>query len=234
MPEVFRLAHDVGRRAAQRAHDGAHPAAVDGEHAVHHAHEHDDGDEVRQVGDRLGDLAEAAAGHGVHDQRQQNRHREPGQQIVKAQDERVAHEQAEVVAAEEVAEPLHAHPFAAGDAVREVEVAEGDLHAVHRPVMEDEDIQEGGENHQVQRAVVDHPADGLLPVLPLDGRLHAVHSSLSGHSGGPSPSGTGIIPPVFRRTQHVKRRLRARCALTHTRRVFANPLFRDKRTQDMV
>ena len=173
MPEVFGLAHDVGRRAAQRAHDGAHPAAVDGEHAVHHAHKHDDGDEVRQVGDRLGDLAKAAAGHGVHDQRQQNRHREAGQQVIEAQDQRVAHERGKVVAVEEVVEPLHAHPLAARDAVGKVEIAEGDLHAVHRPVMKDEDIQEGGENHQVERAVIDHPADGLLPVLSLDGWLHA-------------------------------------------------------------
>ena len=154
MAEVLGLAHQLHRGAAQRAHDGAEPAAVYREHAAHHANQHHHGNKVGHVGGRLRDAAEALAGHIVHDQRQQDGEGEACGQVIQAQQQGVAHDYGKLIGLEEEIEPLHAHPFAARDAVGKAEIAEGNLHAVHGPVIKKCKEHQRRQNHDVQRLVL--------------------------------------------------------------------------------
>ena len=59
-----------------------------------------------------------------------------------------------LIGLEEKIEPLHAHPFAARDAVGKAEIAEGNLHAVHGPVIKKCKEHQRRQNHDVQRLVL--------------------------------------------------------------------------------
>ena len=164
MAEILGLAHYIGGRAAESLYDGVHPAAVDREHAAHQANQHNHRDKVRQVGDGLRHALKAFAGDAVHHQRQDDGHGEARQQIVEIQDQRIADDVFKVVGFKKVTEPFETYPRAASDAVGKVEIAEGNLHAVHGPVVEDRNIEEGGQDHQVQGPVLHGQLPGVLPV----------------------------------------------------------------------
>jgi len=119
---------------------------------------------VRQVGDGLRHALKAFAGDAVHHQRQDDGHGEARQEIVEIQDQRIADDVFKVVGFKKVTEPFETYPRAASDAVGKVEIAEGNLHAVHGPVVEDRNIEEGGQDHQVQGPVLHGQLPGVLPV----------------------------------------------------------------------
>src|SRR6478672_7469270 len=55
----------------------------------------------------------------------------------------IPHNLAELVRVDEPDEVLETHPRTSREAVNRVVVAEGDLHSVHRPVLEHRDVDEG-------------------------------------------------------------------------------------------
>ena len=64
---------------------------------------------------------------------------------------------------EELVKVLHADPLAAPDSFGRLEVAESNLYAVHRPVMEDQQVNQCRQKKQVQHPVAGNFAEVLLP-----------------------------------------------------------------------
>ena len=65
---------------------------------------------------------------------------------------------------------LQAHPVAAGNAADRLVVLEGDLHAVHGHVVEDDQIDQRGQNQHIEPAVIHHRAAPLVQSLAPGGR----------------------------------------------------------------
>ena len=121
------------RNSAEDLVDHPHSGIEQNEDDADHHHRRD---ELGCVADHLHRFLEEVLADVVERQRQQNWQRKAGDQTVDAQDHRVPDDLPEVVRADEALEVLEPDPWTAGDAVDHVEVAERDLHAVHRPVLE--------------------------------------------------------------------------------------------------
>ena len=86
----------------------------------------------------------------VEAEREEDREREARDELVEAQAHRVPHHVPELVGIEEAHEVAEADPGAAPDAGGDREVPERDLGAVHRHVLEDQEIDEGQGNENVE------------------------------------------------------------------------------------
>ena len=110
---------------------------------------------MRRVKHRLHHPLELVEPQLVQRQRQNDGHREAPQQAVQAQQHGVLDHPPAVGGGEELLKPFQAHPFAAGDAPAGLEIAEGDLDAVHGPVLIND-----GQHHRDQQHHIE------LPVFP--------------------------------------------------------------------
>ena len=122
------------------------------EDAQHAADDHG-GDKVRRVDDCLHGALEAFEAELVERKAQKDRHRETPEQAVETQLDGVPQHAVEGGGPEEPFEPFPAHPGTAGDAKARVVVAEGDLDAVHGPVLVHD-----GDDHRDQKQDIQLPA----------------------------------------------------------------------------
>ncbi|MNV44393.1 hypothetical protein D3C71_1361510 [compost metagenome] len=81
------------------------------------------------------------------------RGRKGNQQIQKVQHQRIAQCFEELLIVKYFTESVQADPLAAGNALEEVEILECNLHAVHRAVFEDEEINQRKQQHGIQTPV---------------------------------------------------------------------------------
>ena len=118
---------------------------------------------MREIGDGLSRLLEAAVNHLVEHQGQQHRRQRQQPQLERRDDQSVAQHHAEVGRLEEVDEVLEAAvegPRARPDAGEHVVALEGDDDTVQRQVVEQEGGQQRRQDHQVQHV------DALIGPLP--------------------------------------------------------------------
>ena len=173
--EEARLDHEVDRfEPDQHQQVVDHPAGGRQELADQ-GRDHHPTDEVRQVGDGLHHLLEAARAHLVEQQRQDDRGREPEDDLVERDQQRVAEHVQELRAAEQALEVVQAHPRAAQDALQDAVLLEGDDHPVHGVVLEDQEPGDGRQQHDEQAAVQEHgtPQPALGEVCAIGCRLNA-------------------------------------------------------------
>ena len=142
-----------------------------------HAGQNHDRDEVRRVDDGLHRALELLIGHLIEHQGQNDRQREGEDQRLKREQERVDDQTAEVVGIEELHEVLHQRlgPRAAHDAKASLEILEGDLYAVHRDVLEDEDDHEHGNQQQIEFPVIHDAAPEPAACRRLSGLRRGLH-----------------------------------------------------------
>ena len=194
-----RAALPAGRAQAPQV---VHHTAPDGCLAVAGGEDsHDDHgrNEMGKIGDSLRDALKAAAGHVVQHERQQNRHRKAGHQSIQAENHRVPQNGREIGRVKEILEPLQPHPGTSAHALGDGEVLKGDLHAIHGPVAEHENVESRRKQQQIQRPVAAHQpkrrADFLLSCRVCQ---HMVFSPFtifrSARIGRTCRSGTNILP----------------------------------------
>ena len=116
----------------------------------------DDRNEVGHVQHQLNLLLDLGAEYAVEQERQQDRRRESPQKAEHAQFQGVHQVGHEVRRGQEALEVRQSHPFAVPQAAERVVVHEGDRHAAHRDVAEDDRQHERWQ----------HEDQVELPVLP--------------------------------------------------------------------
>ena len=129
-----------------------HPG-VQRQEAHDHARHHHGGDEVGSVSGQLHRLPEAAMLDVVQSQREDDRDRERGGDLVGGQPEGIPEHRPELRRLEEAVEVGHADPGAAEDALHGEEIAERDLRPPHRHVLEDQQVDQRQQQQQVQLPV---------------------------------------------------------------------------------
>lgn len=177
-----------GRGAAQQAliaEQLTDEAVIRIQEDVEHRDDDHRGDEVGHVGDGLHEALDLGRTDLVDQQRQDDREDEAGHQRPQADAERVPQDLAEERRGEGLFEVVQTDPFAAGQALGRVELAERQLDAPHRHVGED--------RHEYQSRSGKHPQ---LPVaLEVVGeafeptRLAALDASGGGRRPRPSRNG---------------------------------------------
>ena len=128
-----------------------------GADVVDHAHQHDGGDEVRHVGDGLHDLLVAVAAHLVEQDGEDQRRREHDGQREQVQRQRVADVLPQVRAGEQALKPLEADVLGALEALEQLVVVERRPQVVHGQVLEQQHVDQDGNDHQVDIAVAPDP-----------------------------------------------------------------------------
>ena len=113
---------------------------------VTHDHQRD---EVRQISDGLDRPLQCFAADLVHHQCQNDGSREAKDKLIQAQQQRVPQQSGEIHAIEEHVEMLHAHPFAALNAACRRIILKGDLRAVQRHVMEQDEVHKHWNKHEI-------------------------------------------------------------------------------------
>lgn len=125
------------------------------------------------VADHLRGFPEPGPADVVQREGEDDRQREPGDQRVYVEHQRVADDRPEVEGIDELLEVLEADPRTAADAIREVVVSEGNLHAPHREVLVDEEPDQRRQDHHPELPVT---LEGLPAALAMD----PVHESFFG------------------------------------------------------
>ena len=95
---------------------------------------------MRGIGDGLHKLFVTLAGYFVQQQRQQDGQREAQRQVVQADGQRVYQQALKIIGLKKAVEVRHAHPLAAHNALADGIAAEGDLHAVHGRIVENDKV----------------------------------------------------------------------------------------------
>ena len=166
-------AHRLQSRQREKVSDGP---ALCGEDLDEDPRQHDPGDEVREVGERLHRLLVGDRPDLVEQQRQDDRGRKAEDDPVHADDDRVSGDPVEERILEEPLEVLEVIPGTAVDAPGDAEVLEGDADPVHGKVFE---YDQENDRDQEQDVVLVHPlgpVEGLpaddLPDIPVRERGH--------------------------------------------------------------
>lgn len=111
--------------------------------------------------------------HLVEYQRQQNRERERHYKVIQAQPYRISQQPPEIIGIKETVQVLHSRPRAAPDAQPGRVVLEGDLHAVHRQITKNNEIDDRRDQKQVKALALvelcEHPPAPLPAARPLFG-----------------------------------------------------------------
>ena len=155
--EPVDVGQKVDRFAAHAGDDRVDHPGGRGQDRPDDAAQHHPRQEMGQVADRLHGALEVALMHFVEEQRQDDRRREPPEQPVQTDEERVAKHPAKVGSAvEQPYEVVEADPLAAPYAVEEPVFLERDDDPVHGPVPEDDGPDQGGgqQGEQIAVAVV--------------------------------------------------------------------------------
>ena len=151
-----------------------------GAQQVQHDTGHEDpGQEVREGVNGLQHLLIARHVHFIDHDGQQDREREAEENTVERNDQRVAQRRQELRLAHHVFEVSEVIPRAGGNALEDV-VLKGELNAVHGNVLEDDEIRDTGNQHQINPAVFPHGVQRFLRRMPL------FLCDLNGHGVTPS------------------------------------------------
>ena len=121
------------------------------------AAQHDPGEEMRDIHDRLRD---ALVGHGVHfieHQRKNDRSGKSEYQVQYVQRQRVAEHSEKYGRGKQTFEEIESHPWAFHNADRRVEILEAHLYAVKRHILEQDIVGEHRNEQQVQIPVAPQP-----------------------------------------------------------------------------
>ena len=161
------LVDKVDAGAEDQVDETARGAQKDAQHA---ADDHG-GDKVRRVQHGLHHALELLEAQLVERQRQDDRHREAPQQAVQADEHRVDDHAAAVGRGEEPLEPFETDPLAAPDAAAGLEIAEGDLDAVHGAVLVHNGDDDRDQQQKIQLPVFFQPRFQRLAVH--EGRVFA-------------------------------------------------------------
>ena len=161
--EVVRVAEEVDRGYAEQADRVVDEPQPRRQHQDRHRDDHHGGDEVRRVGDQLGDLLEPAVADLVQRDGQHDRDREAGQHGVGGQEERVLHQGPEHRVLEEQFEVAEPDPVTAPRALDGAVVLEGDHRVGDRDVLEDDEVRERYDDQQVELPVPAQAAAGRGP-----------------------------------------------------------------------
>ena len=183
----------MDRLEAERLDQRVHRSVAGRQELQEQPHHHHGGDEVGRIGDHLRGLLEARRLRVVDQQRQDDRDGKPRHQGVDGDADGVAHHARELVGAEELDELIEPHPRAAPDPLDGDELAERDLGAVHRQVVEDHEVGDGYGEDQVELPVAADPRQEP-PAAPADRlrgcRVHVRHTAYSTNHARPRPTGS--------------------------------------------
>ena len=174
--------------AADVRHDSIDDAVVR-EELLYHADDDHGGDEMGQVADRLHDPLVGGQTQFVEQQRQHDRRPESPQDGQEPQEHRVPDEAHGVRAGEKRLEIVQPDPGASPDSLHHIEALEGDLHPVHRDVLEHHDHPHADGGHQVQALLAREVVDYLRQ--PAAARGCERDRAVSPH--GAAPSGQGAL-----------------------------------------
>lgn len=108
---------------------------------------------MRRINDRLDKFLVPLAQHLVQQDRNDHRRRKAEHQRQKTERQRIAHDRPEVIGIEKINKVFEPYPFAAPNPLARREILKGNLHAVHRIVLEHEIDQKDGQQEQIQFVV---------------------------------------------------------------------------------
>jgi len=151
-PADMRLArHVIDRLVPEEVGDQVHRPLRRAEQLDPDAGDDDPAEEVRQIHDRLHILAEVAVRHLIHQQGQQDRHREAEEHLHRADDQRVAEDVHKCRRAEQHLEMLEPDPHIVPD---DPVILEGETHPEDRDHVEDDEVGDGRRQHHIQDPVL--------------------------------------------------------------------------------
>ena len=162
-PEPFALRHEVDGSPSQFLDDDIDNTSV---RRQYHEQDTDDGnrrDEVRQIADRLHKLLIPEVAYFIQQNRENNRHRESKDQIVEVQEDRIDNDPTAVHVSEELQKVLESDPGTAQNPRADFIILEGDDHAVHGDIMEDNIVDQ---SRQQQKLQILGPVQTLQQVPP--------------------------------------------------------------------
>ena len=120
------------------------------EEQVQDAYKNHHRNKMRRVRNGLHGFFQLWAFHLVEYQRQQNREWERHYKVIQAQPYRISQQPPEIIGIKETVQVLHSRPRATPDAQPGRVVLEGDLHAVHRQITKNNEIDDRRDQKQVK------------------------------------------------------------------------------------
>ena len=123
---------------------------------VDHGHKNHHGDEVGHIGDSLGELLEPLVGNGIDHKSEDDRDGETDNDLIKRDGQGISQNLLEVVAGEELLKPLQAHPLRSSDTVSGPILTEGNLCTIHRPEVENSNVDNWNQNQQMELPLLQH------------------------------------------------------------------------------
>ena len=190
--KVLRNRHEADGRLAQHLEDLGEGAVVRGTDRVDHGDQHDRRDKVRQVGDGLHRLHKAIAAQFLERQGKHQRRREQNDERGKVELERIADIGHQVRVCKQALKPLEADKLGV-KAPEQLVVVERAAQEPHRHVLEQHEVDDNRNHHQVDVAVAPqillhartNPLgieNGLLRLSARRIHIHGQHSNLQVHS----------------------------------------------------
>lgn len=131
------------------------------------SHEHDERYEVRRIRNHLNRVLEAPILHIVETERQNNGKREARQQGIKTDHQRVPQQSPKFVRMKKTFKLRKPYPWTASDAFGYVEFLERNLCAVHRHVLEYNDVEQRQSKQRVQLPFARDVLPKIQPGHPL-------------------------------------------------------------------
>lgn len=132
----------------------------------HQAHQHDQRDEIRRVCNHLDGVLEAPVPYIIQSKCKHNGKRETGYQCVQADGERILQQSPEFMRFKEAFELGKSYPWTSVDPLCDVELFKRNLRAVHRHILENNDVQQRKKKKRIQLPATDDalPATQRLPL----------------------------------------------------------------------
>lgn len=143
----------------------------------HQAHQHDQRDEIRRVCNHLDGVLESPVPYIIQSKRQHNGERKTGDQCVQADGERILQQSPEFMRLKETFELGKSYPWTSVDPLRDVELFKRNLRAIHRHILENNDVQQREQKKRIQLPATDE-------TLPATQRL-SLQSSMDSSRCGP-------------------------------------------------
>ncbi len=147
------LGHEEDRITAEQLDHLVDQPCGRGQEDQDHPDEHNGGQEVRCISNRLHEPFEMFLPHLVDHQRQNNRSREPYCQLIQADADRILNQAPKEIAVEKPLEMIESDPGASPNSLSGNKIFERNLQSVHRNVLEDNKIRDCGRNQDIQLPV---------------------------------------------------------------------------------
>lgn len=161
-----RLRHEMKRTDADPAEHRIDKSRSGIHKLQHQAHQHDQRDEIRRVCNHLDGILESPVPYIIQSKRQHNGKRKTGDQCVQADGERILQQSPEFMRLKETFELGKSYPRTSVDPLRDVELFKRNLRAVHRHILENNDVQQREQKKGIQLPATDEtlPATQRLPL----------------------------------------------------------------------